>query len=504
VTDLLRWGSAVFPENRSFGALAKGGIDFVLLRRRLAASSAAAVIGIAALSYCAVGYVHFKRLAGAERATAERTERANAELQGALAGLRDELATAQARIDALSEEAKRQLAVSETAKADRIAQLTRALEQAQRDLHLAEAQRATLAARLSKDATDLADGQQKQSQAQSSLDQTQKKLQQLTTERDKAAGERDHLRVRVGELEQKLSAVQTRQASRPVAEARPEPTAVAPVISAAVPTAPRPAVALAPAPVVAVPAVAAAPAPAAAPAVVAPEQPRQVAVVIPSAPAAEAARIEAPRAAAAPAVAAVNHGGLSQVERVLASTGVDVRHLFAQFSVTSGEGGPFIPASHEPQSAGNASPEKLAALVKTLPVSAPLESYQLGSPFGVRGDPINGHSSYHTGIDLQAPYMSPVYATAAGTVTYSGYRDDYGKVVEIDHGNGIATRYAHLHRQTVSVGQRVAARTQIGFLGSTGRATGPHVHYEVLVNGEPQDPAKFLGLARLVAAAQRS
>jgi len=480
VTDLLRWGSAIFPEHRSFGALAKSGIDFVLIRRRLAASSAAAVIGVAALSYCAVGYVHFKRVAGTERATAERTERANAELQDAVAGLRDELAAAQARIDTLSEEAKRQLAVSETAKADRIAQLTRALDQGQRDLHLAEAQRATLAARLSKDATDLADGQQKQSQAQSNLDQTQKKLQQLTTERDKAAAERDHLRTRVGELEQKLSAVQTRQAPRPVAEARPEPAA--PV------AAPAPAVA------------------AAAPAVAAPEQPRQVAVAIPAAPAAEPARIEASRAASMPAVATVNHGGLSQVERVLASAGVDVRHLFAQFGVTSGEGGPFIPASHAPQSDGNPSPEKLAALrnlVKALPVSAPLESYQVGSPFGVRGDPINGHSSYHTGLDLQAPYMSPVYATAAGTVTYSGYRDDYGKVVEIDHGNGIATRYAHLHRQTVSVGQRVVAHTQIGFLGSTGRATGPHVHYEVLVNGEPQDPAKFLGLARLVAAAQR-
>jgi murein DD-endopeptidase MepM/ murein hydrolase activator NlpD len=99
--------------------------------------------------------------------------------------------------------------------------------------------------------------------------------------------------------------------------------------------------------------------------------------------------------------------------------------------------------------------------------------------------------------------MSPVYATAAGVVTYSGYRGDYGKIVEIDHGNGIATRYAHLHRQTVSVGQRVAAHSQIGFLGSTGRATGPHVHYEVLVNGEPQDPEKFLGLARLVSAVQR-
>ena len=89
VTDLLRWGSAIFPEHRSFGALAKSGIDFVLIRRRLAASSAAAVIGVAAVSYGAVGYVHFKHLAGVERATAEGTERANAELQGAVAGLRD-------------------------------------------------------------------------------------------------------------------------------------------------------------------------------------------------------------------------------------------------------------------------------------------------------------------------------------------------------------------------------------------------------------------------------
>jgi murein DD-endopeptidase MepM/ murein hydrolase activator NlpD len=204
----------------------------------------------------------------------------------------------------------------------------------------------------------------------------------------------------------------------------------------------------------------------------------------------------------APTVA-VARGGLAQFERVLASAGVDVGHLFAQYGMRTGEGGPFIPAPRGVHPDTTLSPEKLAALsllVKVLPVSAPLASYEVGSPFGVRGDPINGHSSFHTGIDLLAAYMTPVYATAPGVVTYSGYRDDYGKVVEIDHGNGISTRYAHLHRQTVSVGQRVAAQTQIGFLGSTGRATGPHVHYEVLVNGEPQDPEKFLGLARLVAA----
>jgi murein DD-endopeptidase MepM/ murein hydrolase activator NlpD len=215
----------------------------------------------------------------------------------------------------------------------------------------------------------------------------------------------------------------------------------------------------------------------------------------------------APQAAApAPAVAAVRSGGLAQFERVLASAGVDVAHLFAQYGVRSGEGGPFIPAPRGQHPDTTLSPEKLAALhslVKVLPVSAPLLAYEIGSPFGVRGDPINGRAAYHTGLDFRAPYMSPVFATAPGVVSYSGYRDDYGKVVEIDHGNGIATRYAHLHRQTVSVGQRVAGHTQIGFLGSTGRATGPHVHYEVLVNGEPQDPEKFLMLARLVPVVQQ-
>jgi murein DD-endopeptidase MepM/ murein hydrolase activator NlpD len=206
-----------------------------------------------------------------------------------------------------------------------------------------------------------------------------------------------------------------------------------------------------------------------------------------------------------PAVA-IGRGGLAQFERVLASAGVDVSHLFSQFGVKRGEGGPFIPAPRGQHPDTTLSPEKLAALhalVKALPVSAPLDSYDIGSHFGVRGDPINGRSSYHTGLDFRAPYMSPVYATAAGMVTYSGYRADYGKIVEIDHGHGIATRYGHLHRQTVSIGQRVAAHGQIGLLGSTGRATGPHVHYEILVNGEPQDPMKFLGLARLVPVVQQ-
>jgi murein DD-endopeptidase MepM/ murein hydrolase activator NlpD len=105
--------------------------------------------------------------------------------------------------------------------------------------------------------------------------------------------------------------------------------------------------------------------------------------------------------------------------------------------------------------------------------SASLDYFQLESRFGPRHDPFNHRSSFHTGIDLSAPYMSPVHATAAGIVTYAGYHSDYGKVVEIDHGNGIATLYAHLHRYTVSVGQRVAEHEQVGFLASFGRRLRP-------------------------------
>src|SRR5262249_45306295 len=125
------------------------------------------------------------------------------------------------------------------------------------------------------------------------------------------------------------------------------------------------------------------------------------------------------------------------------------------------------------------------------------------SRFGPRRDPFNHRASFHTGIDLSASYLSPVFATAAGTVTFAGYRADYGKVVEISHGNGIATVYGHLHRCLVSVGQSVTEHTQIGLLGSSGRSSGPHVHYEVLVNDEPQDPEKFFWLARVMPAADK-
>ena len=205
-------------------------------------------------------------------------------------------------------------------------------------------------------------------------------------------------------------------------------------------------------------------------------------------------------------VADLARQAVAEVRRLLASTGLNVDRLFPQLAQErGGQGGPFVapPKADPPNAMTPDKMEELRSLMKSLPLSVPLDYYQLESRFGPRHDPFNRRSSFHTGIDLSAPYMSPVHATAAGIVTYAGYVSDYGKVVETDHGNGIATLYAHLHRYIVSVGQRVAEHEQVGFLGSSGRSSGPHVHYEVRVNDEPQDPEKFIGLARVIPAVER-
>lgn len=220
------------------------------------------------------------------------------------------------------------------------------------------------------------------------------------------------------------------------------------------------------------------------------------------------------RLAAAPRIGALAPAGedvptfgrraLDQVERVLASTGLDPGRMLAKLGESDAKGGPFVPPPKGGELPDAISPQQLLALrdlAKTLPISLPLANYRLTSLFGIRHDPFNKRAEFHTGIDLAAPYMTPVYATAPGTVASAGWRAGYGKVVEIDLGDGITTRYAHLHRYTVLVGQPIAAHAQIGFVGSTGRSTGPHLHYEVLVNGKPQDPEKFIGLAGLIPVA---
>ena len=187
--------------------------------------------------------------------------------------------------------------------------------------------------------------------------------------------------------------------------------------------------------------------------------------------------------------------GSSELEKLLASTGLDIDRLVGSLdaSSTEGQGGPYI-ALNGPRAAEleKNRQEELKRLAKVLPLRAPLDQYQVRSDFGPRIDPINHRASFHPGLDLAAPYKSPVYSTGPGTVIFTGTREGYGRMVEIDHGHGIVTKYAHLHRILVARGQKVAAHTKIGELGSTGRSTGPHVHYEVDVDGTPLDPAKFM------------
>lgn len=117
---------------------------------------------------------------------------------------------------------------------------------------------------------------------------------------------------------------------------------------------------------------------------------------------------------------------------------------------------------------------------------------RITSTFGHRSDPFHGRRKFHSGMDIGAPEGTPFRAMRAGTVTFAGDRGTYGKLVIVDHGNGMETRYAHAHGVDVSVGQRVGRGEVLGSVGSTGRSTGPHLHFEVRRHGKPLDPAPFI------------
>jgi murein DD-endopeptidase MepM/ murein hydrolase activator NlpD len=116
----------------------------------------------------------------------------------------------------------------------------------------------------------------------------------------------------------------------------------------------------------------------------------------------------------------------------------------------------------------------------------------MNSPFGMRMDPFMKGPAIHTGIDLHGEMGDPVRVTANGKVTIASWQGGYGNMIEVDHGNGLATRYGHLSKIEVKVGDVVRIGQTIGRVGSTGRSTGPHLHYETRIDGEPVDPQKFL------------
>jgi murein DD-endopeptidase MepM/ murein hydrolase activator NlpD len=194
------------------------------------------------------------------------------------------------------------------------------------------------------------------------------------------------------------------------------------------------------------------------------------------------------------APARVLRKGSGKIEALIASTGLDVGRLLSDVSDShAAEGGPFVPLGDATRAGADARRHKLLEkLVDTLPLRAPLDHYRVESPFGARRDPFNHRRGFHTGVDLSAPYRTHVFSTAPGIVIFAGADGEWGRLVEIDNGHGIVTRYAHMHRVFVVKGQKVPSHYAIGELGSTGRSTGPHVHYEVVVDGTAVDPAKFL------------
>ncbi len=190
-----------------------------------------------------------------------------------------------------------------------------------------------------------------------------------------------------------------------------------------------------------------------------------------------------------------------RMQSVLSDLGVDTAKTPAAAAV----GGPLIPI--KPLRPGSnafdhqlyrinlarAQIDHLNRVLVAVPVRKPvMGEVDMSSPFGVRTDPFIGRPAMHTGIDLRGEMGEPVHATAVGRVSIAGRDGGYGNLVEIDHGNGLSTRYGHLSEIDVAVGQIVRIGQIIGKIGSTGRSTGPHLHYETRINGEAVNPQKFL------------
>lgn len=131
-------------------------------------------------------------------------------------------------------------------------------------------------------------------------------------------------------------------------------------------------------------------------------------------------------------------------------------------------------------------------MARLLPTAQPLEDGAMGSRFGHRIDPFNGRAAVHEGIDFNAPPGTPIVAAGSGMVVFAGWHPGYGNQVDVDHGKGLVTRYAHASRLLVREGDIVRQGQRIAEVGSTGRSTGPHLHFEVRINDEPQDPLNYL------------
>ncbi len=205
-------------------------------------------------------------------------------------------------------------------------------------------------------------------------------------------------------------------------------------------------------------------------------------------------------------------GHISELESIIKQTGLNVSALKKQYgegrpkAQGGPEGGPYIP-----DNLVEASPrvyemfdnlDRLATLrqiISDLPLSMPIRNADTQSSFGRRIDPFTGHLAFHSGLDISGPAGTKIHSTADGKVIAAGRNGAYGNAIDIDHGYGIVTRYGHLSKILVKEGQSLKKGDVIGIQGSTGRSTGPHLHYEVRYNGKPMNPKKFLEAGHYVS-----
>ncbi len=192
-----------------------------------------------------------------------------------------------------------------------------------------------------------------------------------------------------------------------------------------------------------------------------------------------------------------------RIRRVLGDLGLEADKLPVK-GAPAAVGGPFVPAKLRNEGAAferqlfrintaRGQVDRLTRALAGVPVRKPLPGeIDTTSGFGMRMDPFLRSPAMHTGIDFRGDLGEPIRATAAGSVTHTGWSGGYGKMVEVDHGNGLSTRYGHLSSIDVEVGQTVRIGQVVGRLGSTGRSTGPHLHYETRIDGDAVDPQRFL------------
>jgi murein DD-endopeptidase MepM/ murein hydrolase activator NlpD len=216
-------------------------------------------------------------------------------------------------------------------------------------------------------------------------------------------------------------------------------------------------------------------------------------------------RIESRQMAALNSVEDSYESRARRMRGVIADLGLNMAQLEAAAPKGGGIGGPFVPVRAPAGDAGafekqlyrinlsRAQVDKLTRTLSLVPYRKPvIGNVEFSSGFGVRSDPFLGRQAMHTGLDFRASTGDPVRVTANGKVVNAGWAGGYGRMVEVDHGNGLSTRYGHLSQINVKVGEIVKIGQVIGEVGSTGRSTGPHLHYETRIDGDAVDPQKFL------------